>query len=126
MEVFCKVSVGELVDKLSILFIKEKFIEDKDKLKHVTFEKEQLTKTLSNLKLKGIETYLNELKLINEQLWKIEDDIREKERLSQFDANFIDLARSVYITNDKRFDVKNRVNTKYKSGVVEVKSYEKY
>jgi hypothetical protein len=69
---------------------------------------------------------IHELKECNQTLWKIEDDIREKERLNQFDEEFIQLARSVYITNDKRSKIKSNINVKYKSIIHEVKSYKEY
>ncbi len=126
MMVQVKVSLGELVDKLSILEIKKEKIKDSEKLIHVERERHTLQETLDSLKLKGIENFQKELKEVNSQLWDIEDRIREKERDKEFDQGFIDLARSVYITNDKRFKVKARCNAHYGSELQEVKSYEKY
>ena len=63
---------------------------------------------------------------VNRKLWKIEDDIRDKERAKSFDKEFIELARAVYITNDERFHRKNKINSDYDSSIVEVKSYQKY
>lgn len=67
-----------------------------------------------------------ELKLVNEKLWKIEDSIRIKEYNKEFDAEFIELARSVYVTNDLRFEIKNNISKEYNSDIFEVKSYNKY
>jgi len=122
----CAVSLGELVDKLSILKIKQKFIEDQEKLGFIKVEEIELNKALNELNLDGIDAFLDELVEVNSKLWKIEDDIRDKERDSEFDDEFIRLARAVYVTNDERFRVKNDINTKYGSNIKEVKSYKKY
>lgn len=126
MMVQVKVSLGELVDKLSILEIKKEKITDQEKLAHVENEHHALTETLEDLGLDGIETFQRELKEVNLKLWDIEDQIREKERDKDFGQGFIDLARAVYITNDKRFEVKARCNQHFGSELHEVKSYEKY
>lgn len=126
MEVSCPVSLGELVDKLSILRIKKVNITDKIKLEAVFREEKLLSEILISLSLSEIDNYLEKLVEINSRLWKIEDDIREKERSKQFDEKFIELARLVYITNDQRFAVKNEINQKFGSAVKEVKSYEEY
>jgi hypothetical protein len=123
------VSLGELVDKLTILEIKVEKIEDKAKVELAQHEYDVLTKELEALEI-GDRTKLIELraqlKKINSELWVIEDDIRQKERDGEFDQQFIDLARSVYVTNDRRFEVKNLINIGYNSGIKEVKSYEDY
>ncbi len=126
MKIECEVSLGELVDKISILLIKEKMIRDEAKLNHIRAEKNVLENILSQLKLNNIEYHLNQMTEVNMSLWKIEDDIREKERNKEFDQEFIELARSVYITNDERFKRKNTINTLYSSKFVEVKSYKEY
>ena len=126
MNIKVDVSLGELVDKISILRIKQKFITDTEKLSHVNKEEQVLSQTLFELKLEGITPFLEELVKVNTKLWKIEDDIRDKERDKEFDQKFIELARAVYVTNDQRFDVKNRINSKFDSGLREVKSYQKY
>lgn len=126
MKVQCEVSLGELLDKLSILYIKNKKIADEKKLKHVRLEIEKLEETLKGLALDGYQELLTELETINLKLWVIEDDIRDKERNKEFDQQFIELARAVYITNDQRFECKNRINQKYSSKIVEVKSYQQY
>ena len=126
MKIECEVSLGELIDKLSILLIKEMMIKDQEKLKHIKLEKNVLENILTGLKLKNVEEHLQSLTDINLKLWKIEDDIREKERAKKFDQEFIELARAVYITNDERFRRKNIVNQTYSSKIVEVKSYKEY
>ena len=121
------ISLGELVDKISILIIKQKNINDKLKISHVNKELDYLKITLEkNIKKEEIHNYLDQLVKINSELWKIEDDIRECERKKIFDHTFIELARSVYFTNDKRANVKSEINIKFGSELVEVKSYKKY
>ena len=121
------ISLGELIDKISILLIKKKNIKDKKKLEFIKQELPILQNTLDqSLDNKKIELYLNKLISINSQLWKIEDEIRDCERDKNFDQKFIDLARSVYITNDKRSALKLEINNLFGSKLVEVKSYEKY
>jgi hypothetical protein len=118
-------SLGEVLDKISILKIKNEMIKDEEKLIEIRNEEAQLTKKVDAQNLE-LGDFLNELLQVNRKLWKIEDDIRELERKGQFDKVFIDLARSVYITNDQRFDIKNSINLKFGSDIKEVKSYEKY
>jgi len=121
------VSLGELVDKLSILHIKNINIKDDEKLKLIREEFDLLNKTLNDhIKRDDIQKYLDSLIEINSKLWVIEDDIRDCERNKNFDQKFIDLARSVYFTNDKRSEVKLDINKKFGSTIIEVKSYEKY
>ena len=121
------ISLGELVDKISILMIKKKNISDSLKLQHVNKELEFLQKTLKKyISEDEINDFLLRLVNINSKLWDIEDDIRECERKKLFDQTFIDLARSVYFTNDERAKVKNDINKTFGSELVEVKSYEEY
>ena len=121
------ISLGELVDKISILMIKKKNISDTIKLQHVNKELEFLQKTLKKyISEEEINEFLLRLVNINSKLWYIEDDIRECERKKLYDQTFIDLARSVYFTNDERAKVKNDINKTFGSELVEVKSYEKY
>jgi len=121
------ISLGELVDKISILMIKKKNISDSIKLQHVNKELEFLHKTLKKyISEEEINEFLLKLVNINSKLWAIEDDIRECERKKLFDQTFIDLARSVYFTNDERAKVKNDINKTFGSELVEVKSYEEY
>ena len=121
------VSLGELVDKISILHIKNINIKDYEKLKLIREELELLNQTLNkHIKKNDIQNYLDSLIEINSKLWVIEDDIRDCERNKKFDQTFIDLARSVYFTNDKRSEVKLEINKKFGSKIIEVKSYEEY
>ena len=121
------VSLGELVDKISILHIKNNNIKDEGKLKLVREELEELNQTLDNhIKRDEIQKYLESLIEINSKLWIIEDDIRDCERKKIFDQRFIDLSRSIYFTNDKRSVIKLDINNKFGSKLVEVKSYEEY
>ena len=121
------VSLGELVDKISILHIKNINIKDDEKLNFIKEELELLNNTLDkHLNRDDILEYLDSLIEINSKLWVIEDDIRDCERNKNFDQKFIDLARLVYFTNDKRSGVKHDINKKFGSKIIEVKSYEKY
>ncbi len=121
------ISLGELVDKVSILMVKQKNIIDQKKLDEVNKELQYLKLTLKKyIKDEDIKDYLNELLEINSKLWTIEDDLRDCERNKNFDQRFIDLARSVYFTNDKRANIKLKINKNFGSEIVEVKSYEKY
>ena len=121
------ISLGELVDKISILIIKDENIDDLDKKNHVNKELSFLKKTLKKyLREEEIKEYLDELIEINSKLWVIEDDIRDCERNKIFDQKFIDLARSVYFTNDIRAEIKSKINKNFGSELIEVKSYEKY
>lgn len=122
-----EVSNGELLDKLSILRIKQQKINDEFKLKNINTEVTILEQLSSEL-LKDpvvLEKYL-ELSKINEKLWDIEDRIREKEYLKIFDEEFIGLARRVYITNDLRASIKKDINKLTMSHLVEEKSYKSY
>ena len=121
------VSLGELVDKISILHIKNKNIKDNEKLKLIREELKLLNITLNeHLNKNDIQEFLDALIEINSKLWVIEDEIRDCERSKKFDEKFISLARSVYITNDKRSEIKLDINKKFGSEIVEVKSYEEY
>jgi len=122
-----EVSHGEIVDKLTILQIKNQNITDPIKLDNIVKEYDYLLSIVENDL--GISTespeYL-ELLSINNELWVIEDDIRDKERVKEFDDDFISLARSVYYTNDVRAKIKKEINLKYSSGFIEEKSYQSY
>ena len=120
-----EVSIGEIVDKLSILKIKKNNILDVIKLNNITTEYNYLNNSVFN-QLKISEEDFFKLVLINEKLWKIEDDIRDMERNKTYDIEFIKLARSVYFTNDVRAEIKKEINLKYGSLFVEEKSYSKY
>tara|TARA_B100001059_G_scaffold53312_1_gene47370 strand:- start:2406 stop:2789 length:384 start_codon:yes stop_codon:yes gene_type:complete len=127
MKINIPVSVGELVDKVTILEIKIKMINDKSKLKDVRKELGLLKKVFikKNINLKKIKTDTDNLKKINQRLWFIEDKKRKHEKLKKFDSNFIKLARNVYKLNDKRAMYKFNINKITGSDIIEVKSYEK-
>jgi hypothetical protein len=120
-----EVSIGEIVDKLTILALKKKYIDDQLKLENIQKEYLYLLDIVFN-DLKISLTDYDELLHINQLLWGIEDDIRVKEKNKEFDNKFIELARLVYITNDKRADIKRQINGKYGSEFKEEKSYAKY
>jgi len=124
-----EVSNGELLDKISILELKLLKIEDKEKLVNIQKEFETLNPLCQKLfeKYDGeLQTHYLELARINGQLWDIEDWIRNCEREKRFDAEFIQLARSVYVTNDRRSKVKKEINILTNSELVEEKSYKDY
>ncbi len=121
-------SVGELLDKITILEIKAEKIKDQDKLKNINYELQLLTDTWLKTGLSNDQTEAlkSDLKIVNLKLWKIEDDIRIKEKARSFDDEFIQLARSVYYQNDDRAQVKKAINVLTGSDLVEEKSYESY
>ena len=122
------ISPGELVDKITILEIKKEFIIDSNKLKNINYEYNLLMKIYNDdvSKTDGVDVLKTKLKNINLSLWKIEDDIRDCERDKIFDNTFVELARSVYFTNDKRSKVKLEINLLLNSSLVEEKSYKDY
>jgi len=122
------VSPGEVLDKITILEIKSERIDDEKKLVNVRRELDLLNKTwaASINEDEVIRNLHTQLKEINEALWEIEDDIRDKERAKEFDERFIELARSVYFTNDRRSDIKKKLNLHLGSEIVEEKSYQDY
>ncbi|MCG7201373.1 DUF6165 family protein [Marinobacter pelagius] len=122
------VSFGEVLDKITILEIKSERIKDEAKLKNVRLELDELTETW-NEAVKDqsvIEELRKQLKAVNEELWVIEDDIRDQEAAQDFGPRFIELARAVYVTNDKRAAIKKEVNLALGSRFVEEKSYQDY
>ncbi|MFM1886722.1 MAG: hypothetical protein RL026_1879 [Pseudomonadota bacterium] len=127
-EILAPVSPGELVDKLTILQIKSRRISDPAKLANVRTELEVLTRCwdASPWASRDITADRDALLAVNERLWDIEDRIRDKERAKAFDAEFIELARSVYIENDQRAAAKKRINVALGSQLVEEKSYAAY
>jgi len=129
MTVQVPVSVGELLDKLTILAIKLERIEDPGKRVNIAREQEALETVVAAEGLRaaaGVAELEAELRRVNEQLWEIEDAIREHERQQRFDDGFIALARGVYHTNDQRSDLKRRINALVGSELVEEKSYAAY
>ena len=127
-EIKVPVSPGELIDKITILRIKSRRMNDPQKLHNVRLELEALQGTWSGSAFAGsdIEADINALMTVNERLWVIEDEIRDKERAQAFDAEFIRLARAVYVENDERAAIKRRINTALGSSIVEEKSNRDY
>ena len=123
-----EVQIGELIDKITILQIKKERIKDAAKLKNINAELDSLLATYKNEvpQSSEIEDLWQSLKTTNETLWVIEDDIRDKERARTFDQGFIDLARSVYYTNDERCRIKRDINMLSGSRLIEEKSYTDY
>lgn len=122
------VSLGELIDKITILEIKSERMTDEKKLANVRKELSLLVAVKDAQKLSGpdFDRVYAALKSTNEALWVIEDDIRDCERHKRFDAKFVELARAVYVTNDKRAALKNELNQLFNSALVEEKSYAAY
>lgn len=122
------VSPGEVLDKITILEIKSERMTDPDKVANVRIELDLLKDTWEEAVVGDelIRKLHDELKEINEALWEIEDDIRDKERVKEFDERFVELARSVYFTNDRRSQVKKQLNLHLGSEIIEEKSYQDY
>lgn len=127
-DILVPVSPGELMDKITILRIKSARIKDPAKLGNVRHELETLEATWHAHPFSGQDIRAEEqaLQQVNERLWDIEDDIRDKERTRSFDDGFIRLARAVYVENDERAAIKKRINLKLGSSLVEEKSYRDY
>lgn len=135
ISLYTEVAIGELVDKITILQIKKERINDVKKLRNIIAELETLEATLSDVQknldlpaeqMGSLVFFTHELYEVNKKLWDIEDAIRDKELSQEFDDIFIQLARSVYITNDKRCEIKRAINNLLGSRLVEEKSYKKY
>ena len=121
-----EISIGELVDKVSILSIKLKKIKNAEKLKNIQKEYDLLVKSMAGEGISVTSGEFLRLAEINLKLWDIEDQIRLKEAARSFDAEFIELARSVYFINDDRAAVKKEINLKFGSELVEEKEYTDY
>ena len=117
------VSIGEIVDKLTILSIKLDMFKDPEKRKNVEKEYQILLQSLKTSDITPESEEFKKLKTINLKLWDIEDKIRVKEAEKSFDDEFIELARSVYFTNDERAEIKKQINLKYNSDLIEEKEY---
>jgi len=123
-----EISTGEFLDKLTILQIKSERISDTGKLTSIQKELgllEEIWRQSEHSKT-NLSQEMAELKKVNEMLWDIEDDIRDKERRKEFDQEFIELARSVYLNNDNRAAIKRRINVRTGSELIEEKSYSEY
>ena len=127
-DILVPISPGELLDKITILRIKSARMTDETKLRNVRLELDLLEQTWRDSGAAIPEVAEDEVQLqrVNEALWDIEDKIRDKELAGQFDAEFIELARAVYVTNDERAAVKKRINVALGSRIVEEKSYKPY
>lgn len=123
IHILAPISAGELVDKITILQIKTERMTDPAKLVNVAHELAALVALRDSHGLEGIETLSEDLKVVNETLWQVEDEIRELEAEGRFDARFIELARAVYATNDRRAAIKKEINLMVGSAIVEEKSY---
>lgn len=130
MQIMSMVSLGELLDKITILEIKQEQMTDQSKRENVLFELAALTEIKNSLELAqhqaALDALTKALKEVNQQLWNIEDEIRVCEKNKEFGEMFIQLARSVYITNDKRASLKKEINMLVSCAIVEEKSYAPY
>jgi hypothetical protein len=133
MNLNIEIGIGEAFDRITILEIKKSKITDADKLKNIEIEHEYLNdKLVDFISKKSASPIFDILKLVAElqetnlKLWEVEDKLRDKERESNFDQEFIELARLVYITNDKRAEIKKDINKAFGSNFIEEKSYSKY
>ena len=126
--ILVEISPGEMIDKITILLIKSECIKDAEQLANVQHElgvlSAQMDKNIPSSQ--SLNALISELKAVNEELWRIEDDIRDCERTGDYSQLFIDLARAVYITNDKRADLKREINLLLGSKIMEEKSYQPY
>jgi hypothetical protein len=127
-EIKVPISPGELLDKITILRIKSKRMNDPQKLVNVRLELNALESTWAGSAYAAVDIAADiaALLAVNERLWVVEDHIRDKERAKAFDAEFIRLARAVYVENDERAAIKRRINLKLGSTIVEEKSYATY
>ena len=128
MKINIPASIGELFDKITILEIKKSKIKDENKLIFINKELNLLKKVVKSKKIntRSLSTLVKKLKNVNLKLWNVEDKLRKFEKNKQFKKDFINYARKVYYTNDKRAILKNEINLKTNSIINEVKSYEKY
>ena len=128
MEIKGPISLGELVDKITILEIKNEKINDKEKLINISNELDKLLTLLNSLQLskKDLDKYSKQLYVVNKKLWETEDILRALENEKSFNKEFIENARNVYKLNDERFRIKNKLNTQFSSEIIEEKSYKEY
>jgi Family of unknown function (DUF6165) len=127
-DILVPISPGELLDKITILRIKSARISDATKLANVRHELRLLEQTWRAAVPAGLDLASDEraLEAVNEKLWVVEDQLRDQEAAKRFDASFIELARTVYVTNDERAAIKKRINVRLGSALVEEKSYRPY
>ena len=124
-DIIISISIGELIDKISILEIKKEYVQGK-KLNNVDKELSQLKRSLKDSQINIAQDLIEKLRKVNSELWSIEDKIRIKEKEKDFNDEFIQLARSIYFKNDERANIKKIINTKYSSAITEEKSYIQY
>ncbi len=127
-DLLAPLSIGELIDKITILEIKAAKIVDANKLQNVRKELHLLTGLQVSAQLTGgdMPRLKAQLLEVNQDLWQIEDDIRDHETRKDFGPSFVTLARSVYFKNDRRAEIKKEINLKFNSALIEEKSYKKY
>ena len=125
-QILAPVSIGELIYKVTILRIKCEKIKDKKKCDNAKNELESLLRVCQESEIDLENELVDRLYNCNQKLWDIEDKIRLKEKSKEFDDEFVQIARSVYFSNDDRFQIKRKLNTKYGSQIVEEKSYQEY
>ncbi|WP_338664625.1 hypothetical protein VQH23_05520 [Pararoseomonas sp. SCSIO 73927] len=128
-EVLVPTSIGELIDKITILELKARFVSDPLKLSNVRLELNALSAIFCPIQAaapEGTTELIDQLRRVNETLWVVEDDIRDRERLKDFGDEFIRLARAVYFTNDERATLKKKLNIMLGSKFVEEKSYKDF
>ena len=123
MEAFCVISVGELVDKLAVLAVKLKNIDDDEKKKAITKEYYALQKTLSKMNILNYDKYLQNLIIVNEIIWNAVNKAWQKEKKNEIDLEFAKITREILIENDNRFKIKEKINLYYSSDIQEIKSY---
>ena len=128
MEIKGPISLGELIDKITILEIKNEKINNKEKLKNISNELDKLFSLLNSLQLskKDLDKYSKQLYVVNKKLWETEDILRALENEKSFNKEFIENARNVYKLNDERFRIKNKLNKQFSSEIIEEKSYKEY
>jgi len=129
MNIEIPISIGELLDKLSILEIKKHKVKDPIKLKNINHEYDllsNLSKVLKEKDEKSFNSLFEEILKVNKKLWDIEDKIRILESEKRFDEEFVSVARSVYFINDDRFEIKKKINEAFGSDVAEEKEYIEY
>lgn len=123
MRILVPVSLGELVDKITILEIKRDEIDDPEKRANVEAELGELECVLTEIWSEEMTEAMGRLRAANRRLWQLEDEIRAKEAVAAFDAEFVTLARSIYTINDQRAGIKKELNLRFGSDFVEEKSY---
>lgn len=126
IEIFIPVSIGEIIDKMSILKIKSEKITDLKKQKQINEEFNRLKQTLAKHDLLGdsFDDFLKQLYYINLKIWDLEDKIRDKDRRAEFNHEFMQIAKEIHDNNDQRFLIKRKINEEYNSVISEFKSYD--